>query len=567
MKNLLFFFIILLTGCNILHHSTGAQFVTSDGSDAETDYTYNFTEGTKFKLLNNTNLAINLFFKCITLNPQKPAPYYQLSEIYLNMGDLDRALFFSRKSVTLDAKNSWYLLQLARIYQERGSIDSTILIYRKIVDIKPSKYEVNFNLALLYLQNKEPKKTIQILNDLKRKYGNNDEIILTLFKVYSQAKEHRDCIRVLKEAIKLYPEDVRFFGLLAEYYVNLRDFENALLYYNKLLEIDPDNEKCLLSLIEYYRIVHDYPKLSLLSRRYVSDTTFLFKNKVDIIGNLIADQNFLGKSSETVLELIQRLDTIYNNDFRINTLYTDFYLKTKNYIQARDKLSYLVSNYQTTMPFWEQLIFVLSSLNEYSKIPAYCDHGIEIFGNKPFFYLYKGVSLYHLRKFKDAADVLEVGLKYASTSNDLRLQFYTYLGECSNTDGEYARSDSFFVEALKLDPHNLYILNNYSFYLAQRGERLDFASEYIKTCLNTQPDSYTYLDTYGWILFKMGKVENSRKVLEVALRNGGQANKEILEHYVFVLYALGQIDDAKKYYKLITELGEPSHALNVLFKN
>ncbi len=566
MKNFVFFFLFLFAGCSVFRHSGSANSISTD-PDAETDYNYNFTEGTKFKLLNNSNQAINLFFKCIELKPNNPAPYYQLSEIYFNMGDLGRALAFSRKSVALDDGNSWYLLQLARIYQEKGEIDSTIYTYKRIVKIKPSKYEVNFNLALLYFQNNEPKETVKILNDLKRKYGNSEQIVLTLFKVYSYAKDHRDCIRILKEAIKQYPDDIRFLGLLAEYYVNLGDFESALQYYNQLLTIDPDNEKCLLSLIEYYRIVKDYPKLNQLSRQYIADTTFAYKNKIEIIANLIADSKLLTESAGSVLQLIQEMDSIYHSDFRINTLYTDFYLKTKNYPLAEEKLTYLVSHYETTMPFWEQLIFVLSSLNEHEKILDYCEKGISLFGNKPFFFLYKGIALYQLKQYKPAFATLNEGLRYTANSNDLMVQFYTFLGECSNHEANYAASDTFFQKALKLDPHNLFILNNYSFYLAERGVNLQLAHDYIRICLESHPNAYSYLDTYGWILYKMGKTDNSRKVFESALKNGGQKDKEVLEHYVIVLHSLGEFEDALKYYKLVTELGEPRNELKILFKN
>lgn len=555
----------LLSGCsNTKHSSSGAVKTTTDSID-DPEYTYSFAEATKLKLLGNSAKAIPLFFKCISLKPNNAAPYYQLSDLYFYNGDFERALAFSKRAVALDSNNSWYLLQLARIYQEKGNLDSTIIIYRKVVKQKPFGYDVHLNLALLHLQNKEPKKALKILNELKLIYGNNEEIILALFNAYSASGEHNNCIQLLEEAIAQYPDDIRFLGLLAEYYVKLADFDKALPVYNQLIALDPDNEKGLLSLIEYYRLAKNYNELVELSQRYIADTTFLFQNKIEVIANLIVDQELLKESGLFIHQLIQGMDSLYSNNFRVQTLFCDYYLRTKNYLLAKEKLSYLVSNYKTTIPYWTQLIFVLGSLNENEQIISYCDQAIRIYGNNPFFYLYKGIALYQLKRHSLAIAVLLDGLKYSTKNSELLVQFYSYLGELFNTISDFPRSDFFFRKAIALNPRNTLVLNNYSYYLAERNVDLKLAAGYIKTCLEMQPSSYSYLDTYGWILYKMGNSKASLKVLESAINSGGSKDKTVLEHIAIVLYTSGNFEEASKYYKLVIELGEPGNELKLLF--
>ncbi|HEX2934754.1 MAG TPA: tetratricopeptide repeat protein, partial [Bacteroidales bacterium] len=485
--------------------------------------------------------------------------------IYFYNGDLQRALAFSKRAVALDGNNSWYLLQLARIYQQRGNIDSTIIVYEKIVKQKPYGYDAQLNLALLHLQNKDPKKALKILNDVKRLYGNNEEIILALFNAYSSSGEHSSCIRLLEEAITQYPEDIRFLGLLAEYYVKLGDFARALPIYNQLLTLDPGNEKGLLSLIEYHRLAQNYNELQEISQRYIADSAYLYQNKIEVIANLIVDQKLLKEHGPFIHQLIQTMDSLYKSDFRVQTLYSDFYLRTKNYPLAKEKLTYLVSNYKTTMPYWTQLIFVLGSLNENEQIVNYCDKAIATFGNNPFFYLYKGIALSQLKQRSIAIVVLQDGLKYTAKNSELLVQFYSYLAELFNEVADYTHSDAFFRKAIDLSPQNVHLLNNYSYYLAERNQQLDLASDYIKTCLKIEPSSYSYLDTYGWILYKVGKLKAALKVLESSLKAGGSKDKTILGHMAVVLYASGNKEEANKYYKLVTELGEPDNALKQLF--
>jgi tetratricopeptide (TPR) repeat protein len=311
---------------------------------------------------------------------------------------------------------------------------------------------------------------------------------------------------------------------------------------------------------------HRVPSCCTLSYNYVSDTTFAYKNKIDIIANLISDKDILAQSNDTIYKLITVLDSIYSSDFRIQTLYTDYFLKSKKYEKAREKLVFLVTNYKTTMPFWEQLIYVLNSLNDFETMLKYCNQGIDVFGNKPIFFLYKGIALYNLKRCNEAIPVFNEGLRISDNSRDFKIQFYTYLGESYHSVKNYALSDTFFIKAIHLEPNNIFILNNYSFYLAERNFNLVKALEYIKICLDVHPNSFTYLDTYGWILYKMGKLPGAKKVLESSIKNGGIKDKDILGHYIIVLSGLGESENALKYYNYLNELGEPGNEIKALFQ-
>ncbi len=91
------------------------------------------------------------------------------------------------------------------------------------------------------------------------------------------------------------------------------------------------------------------------------------------------------------------------------------------------------------------------------------------------------------------------------------------------------------------------LLNNYSYYLALRGERLQQAEELINRCLESNPDNPTFLDTRGWVLYRQGRIPEARKILQKALRLDKYANEEIMSHYVQVLLSLGEKNRAIKH--------------------
>ena len=52
-----------------------------------------------------------------------------------------------------------------------------------------------------------------------------------------------------------------------------------------------------------------------------------------------------------------------------------------------------------------------------------------------------------------------------SGNNVLMVQFNTYLGDAYNRVKNYRLSDESYEKALKLNPENSYVLNNYAYYL------------------------------------------------------------------------------------------------------
>ena len=529
-------------------------------------YNYSFTEATKQKIFSNYNQAINLFFKCVEINPKSAAAYYQLSDIYLNNGDKERALNFARIASELNNKNIWYKLQLARVYQLVGKKDSTIYIYKKIVKSNPKKYEYQFNLSLLYVEVGEYRKAISILKVLEDSNGLTEEIALTLYQIYSNLKEYRSCVKILKEAIKRYPEEAKFYGLLAEHYALNGDYDSALKYYQELLALNPENEKGLLSIIVFYRVNGKFDESFSIARKFIENDLFKLQDKIEIVVGFLNDPKLFDRNKNQVKELIEFLLKNYSEDTKVHTLSADYSIKTNSLVNAKDELLFVTQKIDNNFVLWEQLFYVLSSLSDYELIYTLSEQIIPKFSDKPIMYLFRGISAYQLKKYKEAITVLIKGRSFIKNSNELDLQFYTFLGESYNSLGDFDNSDLYFGKALLIDPTNLYLLNNYSYYLALRNIKLDAALINIQRCIDIEPNNINYLETYGYVLFRKGRFVEAKIAFEKAIDLGGIKNSNAIEHYLEILCKLNIKDLIAKYYKIFLDLGNNSDYINQLVK-
>jgi Tfp pilus assembly protein PilF len=122
------------------------------------------------------------------------------------------------------------------------------------------------------------------------------------------------------------------------------------------------------------------------------------------------------------------------------------------------------------------------------------------------------------------------------------------------------QSDSLYEKALQLDPENALVNNNYAYSLSERGLQLERALEMVKISLKADSLNSSYLDTIGWIYFKLGQYDLALKYIEEAIKVGGE-NAVMLEHLGDILFKQGSNAQALEMWKKALELDSSNEIL------
>ena len=94
-----------------------------------------------------------------------------------------------------------------------------------------------------------------------------------------------------------------------------------------------------------------------------------------------------------------------------------------------------------------------------------------------------------------------------------------------------------FRKILTIDPNNVETLNALGYTLADRTTEYQEALQLINRARAAQPNNAAIIDSYGWVLFKMGKPKEALEQLQRAARL--QRDPEIFAHLAEVMLALG----------------------------
>lgn len=97
---------------------------------------------------------------------------------------------------------------------------------------------------------------------------------------------------------------------------------------------------------------------------------------------------------------------------------------------------------------------------------------------------------------------------------------------------------------LELDPNNSQALNALGYTLADRTDRYEEALALISKALAIKPGDPYYLDSLGWVYYRIGKLDEAEKYLRQAAT--AQPDPEFIAHLGEVLWAQGKKKEAKK---------------------
>ena len=121
------------------------------------------------------------------------------------------------------------------------------------------------------------------------------------------------------------------------------------------------------------------------------------------------------------------------------------------------------------------------------------------------------------------------------------------------------RAEADFRRILVADPEDVNALNALGYTLADRTTRYAEALELIDRARAAEPDSAAIIDSYGWVLYRLGR--NEEALVELRRAFSLQKDPEIASHLGELLWVMGRKDEARKYFDEARKLDPDNRAL------
>jgi len=536
----------------------------TDKVDNRTDlfnFNLHFLEGSKQKVLGNYEVALNSFNNALKIDGKQSAVYFEIAGILLLMQDYSSSQEYAQRAVEFDrTDNEYYKLMLALTYQSNNLLAKSAEVYQTLIKSHPEKIQYYFELSNLYVLTKREKDAIKILNDAEKRFGIVDVISVEKEKIYLLIKDYQNATNEIKKLAEEYPENIKYKTILAETYVNTGKIEEAGKLYSEIEKSEIEEGLLYFSIADFYLITKDQDKFFMnLSKGFAAQNVPI-EVKMRVLLGLMEKMEANKKNLDDIKKLLDILAELYPEDVTVKALYSDYYIFVGDFKSAQKELDYILENDKNKYQVWSQALYVDYALNDMQKMYQRGKEAVELYPNVLEFYKYYIIAAYFTEHFDEVIESVDYASPLAVTDQPLLLDFLSLQGDAYHKLNKNNESDSVYELILEKDRDYVSVLNNYSYFLAQRGEKLDRALELSTRLVNLESKQPAYIDTHAWVLFKNGNYEEALKFIDVAISLDPN-NAVYYEHKGDILYKLDKKEEALKMWEKAAKTGKGSDLL------
>ncbi|MFY0651669.1 MAG: tetratricopeptide repeat protein [Cyclobacteriaceae bacterium] len=518
-----------------------------------------FIEAEKFFLLQDYDKALENFDKVLDLDPRNAAANFKKAQILKEQGENTEALPYAIRAKQYDPKNKYYYIQLAEIYTNLADLEMAAATYYSLVENVENSVNYLFDLAALQLYQKVYDQALETYQRAQQYYGPIEEIVFQKQKIYLRQNKLDLAIAEGEKLIDNNPGEPQYVSSLAQILMSNNKPDLAKGYLEDYVEKYGEDPIIGVQLAELYRKSGDVKGAILILKAAFSSSTMDLNAKISTLTGYMA----MLPNDELVdplISLTEGLIDTHPDSFQGYAVAGDLYYNTgrkelakENYLKAIDINA---SNYNV----WQNIISIEMDLGDLHGAIKHTEEALEYFPNQAALYYFGGTAHLIEKNFDAAIELLTTGKMYTASNKNLTSTMNGQLGDAYNGLGDDKNSDMAYEEALRLNPENDHVLNNYSYFLSLRKENLDRAEEMSTKLISLSADNPTYLDTHGWVLYIRKKYKEAEVFLKKAAEK--EENSTIIEHYGDVLFQLGEVNAAIDQWKRARDLTEDKENLN-----
>lgn len=350
-----------------------------------------------------------------------------------------------------------------------------------------------------------------------------------------------DQARRLFEALaEADPSDERSRFFLAESMAELSDFAGAEKIYRQLLEVDPYNVDVLVSFGLTQMAMRDYDG---------AETTFQALLEVEAANDaakrlartqLAAIQHHRGNYGASLDDALRVLDAADRVNTQALNIALDIYRRKEEWQPAIDLIDRAIGQFGEDR-------YLLARRMEFS---LYADRADDVAAIATKLESAEGGRLAvaevyaQAKRYEEAAERLRE--LRAERPRDVPTLFQ--LGAVLERAGDFEESATVFEEALANDPDHAPTLNYLGYMWAERGVNLDRAAVMIEKAVEIDPKNGAYLDSLGWVYFRLDRFDLAEKYL-VAAAEIIPDDSTIQEHLGDLYRRTGRSTEALSHYR------------------
>lgn len=494
---------------------------------------------------------------------------------------LRRATDQYQKITQLSPKDIPAWLMLARLQKAADNSVDAQKSYQKVLDIEPDNEDALTGLALVYSDLGDTRKAAELLKLLADK-NPTPRSLTALAAAYEQMRDFKSAAGVLRKLLETNPANEREVKRnVAQDLMLSQDYAAALAVYSELVTDDPADAQSYLRMSQIYRQQRDFAKAreandkakavepNSIEIRYnevnileaedrTTEATQLLKDILD--STTKRNYNQAERGNRTAL--LERLAGLYRSmdqtdqaidvyrqiaDVdptlapRSSAQVIDTYRTGKEFVKAQQEADAAIKKWPD-----DRMIRMTrdSMLAEMGRVDEAAADLKKLLGGKDDRELY--ISLANTyekgKRWDDMGKALDAAEKLSESTED-KSGVWFMRGAMFERMKKLDKAEAEFRKVLKADPDNAGAMNYIGYMLADANLRLEESLDLITKALDLEPGNGAYLDSLGWVQYRLGRLEDAEKNLRRALEKTPK-DPTVHDHMADILMKESKVKEA-----------------------
>ena len=508
--------------------------------------------------------AFDLLNHCQEINPDAAEVYFMRSAYHALLNNDSLSLADIQKAAELNPQNNVYLERLAGAYIGSGKYDEAIEAYEKLYANNHDRDDVLNVLIRLYGQQKDYDNMLQTINRLENLEGSSEEITLARMRVYSLKGDKQAELAELKDLSKKHPNDMNYRVMMGNWLLQNELPADALKEYEYVLAQEPDNLMAQMSMLDYYNAIGQDSLAAELQEKLVVSPSTPLNSKMTLMRGIVNSNEQQGGDSTEVLRIFRHIlsqPQKTSDMWELQAAYMSLKQMPQDSIDnsLRGALKVAPDNagvrLQLIQSKWKDQLF--------DDVISLCKPALEYNPDEMAFYYFLGLAYFQKDEKDKALHTFQLGVSQINSESNKEIvsDFYAIMGDILHEKGREQEAYVAYDSCLQWKDDNLGALNNYAYYLSEKGKDLQKAEKMSYRTIKAEPKNSTFLDTYAWILFMQERYEEANIYIEQAVQNDSTVSDVILEHAGDISAKLGNMKKAVEWWEKARDAGGNSKVL------
>lgn len=456
--------------------------------------------------------------------PGLAAAYFWLSNHYRQKNDALQSILSIERAVAIDSVNYWYTEAEGTLFLALKRVEDACVCFERLVRNYPEKSDPLYSMSEIYLRMDSVDLCLKSLNRLEELEGISPQLTQYKFSILQDNGRTEEGFDEYRKLIDRYPYNVQYRIHLGDLQMQNGQIPQAKKTYDEAAAIEPDNAYVWVAEANYYSMTGDQEAADTLVASALTNANLDVETKVEVMQEYLKGSfRKLSQYREQVAKgaVYTQLDTmaLFHN---VDSLFTEvatmhptsdgvYELQAEwRSAMGQDSLAsecmrFAVDLKPTSQDYWEQLLIYSTRWMPKPQVVALTNEVLEQHPSCQTAYLVGAWAYLNMDERENAITCYRQAIDNMTPPDANKVsQLWGNIGDIYYQLDSLTQTFDCYEKAVKYNPSNYSVLNNYAYYLSEAQQDLTKAEQMALKVIQKYPDNPTYLDTYAWILYLEG---------------------------------------------------------------